>query len=132
MICWLAYHPYRGESKLSLNPARNAALKDGTAKVVHGRPHTYDTYGCRCAECIEAHRQRQVEQNESRAKRLAADPTVVKHGRRSTYSNWGCRCNKCTTVHASFCKADRERRLAAKIKAERAAKRAAKTAAKKA
>jgi hypothetical protein len=88
---------------------RHQALLDGSAQCTHGKPSTYDTYGCRCNECTEAHRRRVSEGRESRTERLKGNPALAKHGKRSTYINWGCRCPSCTEAHSKQCKIHYER-----------------------
>jgi hypothetical protein len=45
--------------------------------------------------CRKDHNLAALEGNESRHRRLLADPTIAKHGSASTYLNWGCRCDPC-------------------------------------
>ena len=91
--------------------------------VTHGSASTYRNPsrdfkpGCRCKKCREANTKRVRVEQQSRAKRLADDPTLAPHGRRSTYSNWGCRCKSCTKIWVNSCAAydaARKQRMTAK------------------
>jgi hypothetical protein len=64
----------------------------------HGARTTYVNGGCRCTPCRQANREYQRKAGQSRAERLAADPSLAPHGSTSTYVNWSCRCPKCSTA----------------------------------
>ncbi len=67
----------------------------------HGRPATYNNYGCRCDPCTRAHRAKMREWRENRLGerwKVNGRMTAVNaptHGW-NTYANWGCRCEACT------------------------------------
>lgn len=72
----------------------------GNAGGTHGLRSTYIHYRCRCDDCTEANRVDHKRGNETRAERLAANPSLRPHGNAQTYNNWGCRCDDCKAAKA--------------------------------
>ena len=69
--------------------------------VTHGMSSTYNR-GCRCPDCTKANRVRTLFARASRAKRLAADPSLAEHGKHATYVNWDCRCDPCLQAQMAY------------------------------
>ena len=71
----------------------------------------YANYGCRCAECTEAHRIRLAKRQAERAAE-AKDPNDPRHGNDSFYINHGCRCEPCKKAHSEKCAEYQQKRKA--------------------
>ena len=79
----------------------------------HGLPSSYIKYGCRCADCTKANRDRVRGQRE---RRFAApkNPDDPRHGKPTFYSNYGCRCEACIDAWSLKCKEHYAKRKARK------------------
>lgn len=103
-----------------------------TTAFIHGTTTGY-TYGCRCADCTEAHsaymseyhaRNPRVPGDYERARDFAAQQRRMqrglpegdsRHGTVSGYTKWGCRCDPCREAANAY---KRDLRAAQRAKAE--------------
>jgi hypothetical protein len=60
----------------------------------HGKASTYDSYGCRCQDCLTAHAARVAAQRERRRLNGRTPPVHGLNG----YTNYGCRCFECSAA----------------------------------
>jgi hypothetical protein len=79
-------------------------------RIIHNA-WTYQRGRCGCEVCTADNTLQQRKGRESRARRLAQDPTLATHGLYTTYNNWVCRCEPCREAARAWRRQHRPRAI---------------------
>lgn len=71
-------------------------VRPGDGDPRHGADSTYQNHGCRCNQCLAAHRDCMARMR----LKLQARDDPPDHGD-NRYVNYGCRCEECKAAHSA-------------------------------
>lgn len=86
---------------------REMGLPPGDAR--HGTPSGYDSYICRCEECVTQKRESGYRNLAVRFAKGLPDEDDPRHGTQTGYKQYGCKCDRCRSSNAAY-EAERKKR----------------------